>query len=194
MARLIRPPRRWPAALNGNRMAARRTAPRKTGKQGPAKRNCVRRRWDGRRWAGQNWAGQDRGRRRREQDAAWLPRKGESRVTGGLIGLSSASAILCEGRPAPIQCKGWPRSPAGVTLNHGTPRWRSFCQPGLGRLAQLVRAPASHAGGRRFESYSDHHQDHYSRSIQTAEVPCCRCFLLTTGWNGEILAMQSCPL
>jgi hypothetical protein len=26
-----------------------------------------------------------------------------------------------------------------------------------GRLAQLVRAPASHAGGRRFESYTAHH-------------------------------------
>src|SRR5689334_641551 len=27
----------------------------------------------------------------------------------------------------------------------------------FGRLAQLVRAPASHAGGRRFESYTAHH-------------------------------------
>lgn len=32
-----------------------------------------------------------------------------------------------------------------------------------GRLAQSVRAPASHAGGRRFESYSDHHSSTYCR-------------------------------
>ena len=30
-----------------------------------------------------------------------------------------------------------------------------------GRLAQLVRAPASHAGGRRFESVSVHHFDNH---------------------------------
>ena len=62
---------------------------------------------------------------------------------------------------------GWPSSAAGVTLNHGKPLclMRSF-----GRLAQLVRAPASHAGGRRFESYSDHH--HSSRHLLDLELGC----------------------
>jgi hypothetical protein len=50
----------------------------------------------------------------------------------------------------------WPAQPAGVTLPYGKPRWRSHLWFHHGRLAQLVRAPASHAGGRRFESCTAH--------------------------------------
>src|SRR3569833_445327 len=46
----------------------------------------------------------------------------------------------------------WSESIAGVTLPYRKP-----FLPHSGRLAQLVRAPASHAGGRRFEYYRDHH-------------------------------------
>ena len=41
------------------------------------------------------------------------------------------------------------------------PKWRKWFKirtsPQIGRVAQLVRAPASHAGGHRFESCRAHH-------------------------------------
>ena len=43
-------------------------------------------------------------------------------------------------------------------LTNYDPKWYIInCQPGYGRLAQLVRAPALQAGGHRFESYIAHH-------------------------------------
>lgn len=40
----------------------------------------------------------------------------------------------------------------------------------FGGIAQLVRALASHARGRRFESYCLYHQDTHERSVKT--LPC----------------------
>src|SRR4029453_3415833 len=40
-----------------------------------------------------------------------------------------------------------------------------------GRIAQLVRALASHARGRRFESYCDHHKNQPLACLMKAENP-----------------------
>jgi hypothetical protein len=57
---------------------------------------------------------------------------------------------------APYRCAcssvGLERSPAEAQVVGSSPTKRT-----IGRLAQLVRAPALHAGGHRFESYTAHH-------------------------------------
>jgi hypothetical protein len=48
---------------------------------------------------------------------------------------------------------GLERSPAKAEVVGSSPTWRTI----KGRLAQLVRAPALHAGGQGFESLTAHH-------------------------------------
>ena len=46
-------------------------------------------------------------------------------------------------------------------------------------LAQLVRAPALQAGGRRFESYNSHHSNYEQGYKKVFGFP------QTEGWNGQ---------
>ena len=58
-----------------------------------------------------------------EPGADLTPRRGRSRLHCGLIWLSSASFVGRQSLPARSGRKGWPQSPAGVTLTYGMPRW-----------------------------------------------------------------------
>ena len=57
-----------------------------------------------------------------------------------------------------------------------------FGSPLYGRIAQLVRAPASHAGGQRFESVYAHqikavHSSEWAAFILCTKTDSCRCLL-----------------
>src|ERR1700756_888272 len=58
---------------------------------------------------------------------------------------------------------------AGTGAKRKLVNWKSSR---LGRVAQLVRAPASHAGGHRFESCRAHHSNHStSATFRQASFP-----------------------
>ena len=78
------------------------------------------------------------GRRGPERGTAPFPRRRGSRLRDGLIWLSSASLVWRGSRLPPSDCKGWPQSPAGVTLNHGMPLRRGFCPVPFGALNSAV--------------------------------------------------------
>ena len=73
-----------------------------------------------------------------------------------LILFSRTCLVIAQRHHGRADLRVWPPMPAGVTLPYGKPSGRSLFFFHSGRLAQLVRAPASHAGGRRFESCTAH--------------------------------------
>ena len=126
--------------------AAGRVRDRRSWPSRPADQRCRGPRWIDPRPA--NWRSPDPdpkelesanpGRRDPEQGKAPLPRRKGSRLRVGSIWLSSASLAWRGSRLPPSDCKGWPQSPAGVTLNHGMPLRRGFCPPPFGALNSAV--------------------------------------------------------
>ena len=117
----------------------------------------------------------DPARRGPEQGTAPLPRRRGSRLRDGSIWLSSASLAWRGSRLPPSDCKGWPQSPAGVTLNHGMPLRRGFCPSPFGALnsavechLHTVEVAGSNPAAPTIESIT---YGHNSRKIQPAAQP-----------------------